>query len=83
MFTKVINTKIGLPLVKKFLSGYNSTIFAYGQTGTGKTHTIIGPLESLFDDKNENFGLIPNILNFLFEKKEEAINIIKESTKEK
>ena len=75
--------EIGLPLVKKFLSGYNSTIFAYGQTGTGKTHTIIGPLESLFDDKNENFGLIPNILNFLFEQKEEAKKIIKESSKEK
>ena len=80
---KKIFNEIGLPLVKKFLAGYNSTIFAYGQTGAGKTHTIIGPLESLFDDKNENFGLIPNILNFLFEKKEEAINIIKESTKEK
>ena len=80
---KTIFQEIGLPLVKKFLSGYNSTIFAYGQTGTGKTHTIIGPLESLFDDKNENFGLIPNILNFLFEQKEEAKKIIKESTKEK
>ena len=80
---KTIFQEIGLPLVKKFLSGYNSTIFAYGQTGTGKTHTIIGPLESLFDDKNENFGLIPNVLNFLFEQKEEAKNIIKESSKEK
>ena len=80
---KTIFEEIGLPLVKKFLSGYNSTIFAYGQTGTGKTHTIIGPLESLFDDKNENFGLIPNILNFLFEQKEEAKKIIKESSKEK
>ena len=80
---KTIFQEIGLPLVEKFLSGYNSTIFAYGQTGTGKTHTIIGPLESLFDDKNENFGLIPNILSFLFEQKEEAKKIIKESTKEK
>ena len=66
---KTIFNEIGLPLVKKFLSGYNSTIFAYGQTGTGKTHTIIGPLESLFDDSNDNFGLIPNILNYLFNNK--------------
>ena len=80
---KTIFNEIGLPLVKKFLSGYNSTIFAYGQTGTGKTHTIIGPLESLFDDNNDNFGLIPNILNFLFNNKEEATNIIRESSKEK
>ena len=80
---KTIFTEIGLPLVKKFLSGYNSTIFAYGQTGTGKTHTIIGPLESLFDDNNDNFGLIPNILNFLFNNKQEATNIIRESSKQK
>ena len=80
---KTIFEEIGLPLVKKFLSGYNSTIFAYGQTGTGKTHTIIGPLESLFDDNNDNFGLIPNILNFLFNNKEEATNIIRSSSKEK
>ncbi len=80
---KTIFQEIGLPLVKKFLSGYNSTIFAYGQTGTGKTHTIIGPLESLFDDNNDNFGLIPNILNFLFNNKEEATNIIRSSSKEK
>jgi DNA replication protein DnaC len=25
-----------------FLNGYNCTIFAYGQTGTGKTHTMFG-----------------------------------------
>ena len=80
---ETIFKEIGLPLLKKFLSGYNSTIFAYGQTGTGKTHTIIGPLESLFDDKNENFGLVPNILNFKIKKKEEAKKIIIESSKEK
>ena len=80
---KTIFTEVGLPLVKKFLSGYNSTIFAYGQTGTGKTHTIIGPLESLFEDNNDNFGLIPNILNFLFNNKQEATNIIRESSKQK
>ncbi|RHY10009.1 hypothetical protein DYB36_000055 [Aphanomyces astaci] len=30
------------PLVADVLEGYNATIFAYGQTGTGKTHTILG-----------------------------------------
>lgn len=24
------------------MQGYNGTIFAYGQTGCGKTHTMIG-----------------------------------------
>ena len=28
--------------INSFLSGMNSTIFAYGQTGAGKTYTMIG-----------------------------------------
>ena len=27
-------------IVKDVLSGYNGTIFAYGQTSSGKTHTM-------------------------------------------
>lgn len=30
------------PLIEEVLAGYNCTVFAYGQTGTGKTHTMIG-----------------------------------------
>ena len=30
------------PLIKEVLAGYNCTVFAYGQTGTGKTHTMVG-----------------------------------------
>ena len=33
------------PLIYKALNGYNCTIFAYGQTGTGKTHTMQGSME--------------------------------------
>lgn len=29
-------------IVGKFIEGYNGTIFAYGQTGCGKTYTIEG-----------------------------------------
>lgn len=29
-------------IVKQFLEGYNATIFAYGETGAGKTYTIQG-----------------------------------------
>lgn len=29
-------------LVENVLDGYNGTIFAYGQTGCGKTHTMMG-----------------------------------------
>lgn len=38
------------PLITEVLQGYNCTVFAYGQTGTGKTHTIIGKLDSFSGD---------------------------------
>ncbi|CAN0082747.1 unnamed protein product, partial [Hapterophycus canaliculatus] len=31
------------PIVVSVLDGYNACIFAYGQTGTGKTYTMMGP----------------------------------------
>jgi len=30
------------PLVEGVVSGYNATVLAYGSTGSGKTHTIMG-----------------------------------------
>ncbi|OQR84923.1 kinesin-like protein [Achlya hypogyna] len=33
-------------LVADVVHGFNATIFAYGQTGTGKTHTILGMTEA-------------------------------------
>jgi len=33
----------GKPIVDAVMEGYNGTIFAYGQTGTGKTFTMVGP----------------------------------------
>jgi len=30
------------PVCENVIQGYNGTIFAYGQTGTGKTFTITG-----------------------------------------
>lgn len=32
-------------IIKNVLEGYNGTIFAYGQTGTGKTYTMTGQPE--------------------------------------
>lgn len=31
-----------LPSLAGILEGYNATVFAYGITGSGKTHTIFG-----------------------------------------
>ena len=49
------------PLVESVMTGYNGTIFAYGQTGCGKTHTMIG----LKGDKAER-GIIPNAFDHIF-----------------
>ena len=46
--------------VQSVLQGYNATVLAYGQTGTGKTHTMEG-----YDDE-ELRGLIPRAVSDLF-----------------
>ncbi|KAJ1640009.1 P-loop containing nucleoside triphosphate hydrolase protein [Pavlovales sp. CCMP2436] len=33
---------VGVPITEACVAGYNTTIFAYGQTGAGKTYTIVG-----------------------------------------
>lgn len=48
-------------LVASTLQGYNSTIFAYGQTGTGKTYTMEG-IDSL-----EHQGIIPRAVTDIFD----------------
>jgi len=35
--------RCGLPLVEAVLEGTNACMFAFGQTGAGKTHTMLGP----------------------------------------
>jgi kinesin family protein 5 len=47
-------------IVKDVLSGYNGTIFAYGQTSSGKTHTM----EGIIDDPNMQ-GIIPRYVILL------------------
>ena len=34
--------RVGAPLIGSILEGFNGTIFAYGQTSSGKTHTMHG-----------------------------------------
>jgi hypothetical protein len=45
--------------VHQVLQGYNCTVFAYGQTGTGKTHTMEGPPDDDFAN-----GIVPVKLIF-------------------
>lgn len=49
-------------ILDNFLDGFNTTIFAYGQTSSGKTHTMMGDL------KNEvNAGLTPRAVRHVFD----------------
>lgn len=41
---------VGEPIVEGLLCGYNSTVLAYGATGSGKTHTILGPTTARASD---------------------------------
>ncbi|KAL2131886.1 hypothetical protein VTI74DRAFT_4471 [Chaetomium olivicolor] len=58
------------PVLDEMLSGYNCTIFAYGQTGTGKTYTMSGDLTESMGMLSDNAGIIPRVLQALFRKLE-------------
>jgi len=50
------------PLVDSVLEGFNGTIFAYGQTGTGKTFTMEG-----IRSQPELRGIIPSSFAHIFD----------------
>ena len=52
-----------VPAVESLISGFNSTIFAYGQTGTGKTYTMEG---FSYDYLSPKKGLIPRAIENIF-----------------
>ncbi|XP_030614132.1 kinesin heavy chain-like isoform X2 [Archocentrus centrarchus] len=49
-------------IVRDVLGGYNGTIFAYGQTSSGKTHTMEGNLHD-----PHQMGIIPRISRDIFD----------------
>jgi len=52
---------MGKPVVEWAIGGFNSCVLAYGQTGAGKSFTMMGT------DNPAEFGLIPRICFGLFE----------------
>lgn len=48
-------------IVESVLEGFNGTIFAYGQTSSGKTHTMQGII-----DNPEKEGIIPRMIRHMF-----------------
>ena len=53
--------QVAFPIVDSIFQGYNGTVFAYGQTGCGKTFTMMG----IVDDPNLR-GIIPNAFSHIF-----------------
>lgn len=53
---KEIYQNCAFSIVEKVFEGYNGTIFAYGQTGCGKTFTMIGD-----ESNSELMGIIPRV----------------------
>ncbi|KAA6361704.1 MAG: hypothetical protein EZS28_042769, partial [Streblomastix strix] len=64
--TEVFTTIVD-PIIQEALNGFNCTVFAYGQTSTGKTYTIHGnrnapgmivlSLRKIFNHLNNNNGI--------------------------
>ncbi|KAF2148798.1 kinesin heavy chain [Myriangium duriaei CBS 260.36] len=55
------------PILDEVLGGFNCTIFAYGQTGTGKTYTMSGDITDQ-QPLPEAAGIIPRVLYALFDR---------------
>ncbi|RNF05562.1 putative kinesin [Trypanosoma rangeli] len=59
---------VGYKMLRHLQKGYNATILCYGQSGSGKTHSMIGPAGGVPErlQKVEDFGLMPRMLEGLF-----------------
>ncbi|KAF8163321.1 P-loop containing nucleoside triphosphate hydrolase protein [Crassisporium funariophilum] len=63
----MIYHEVVAPMLKEVLLGYNCTLFAYGQTGTGKTYTMQGDVRPTpMGNPSANAGIIPRVLFRLF-----------------
>ncbi|KAJ1922704.1 hypothetical protein IWQ60_006352 [Tieghemiomyces parasiticus] len=57
-----------VPLLDKFVDGYNVTILAYGQTSSGKTYTMgTGLGEGYGPQQPDTQGIIPRAIHTLFQ----------------
>ncbi|OIW20314.1 hypothetical protein TanjilG_08288 [Lupinus angustifolius] len=54
------------PIVHEVLDGFNCTVFAYGQTGTGKTYTMEGGMRNKGGDLPAEAGVIPRAVRQIF-----------------
>lgn len=56
-------------LMDRALEGYNVSCLAYGQTGAGKTYTMLGPPRDRADVPGASEdGIVPRAITYLFER---------------
>ncbi|XP_078615486.1 osmotic avoidance abnormal protein 3-like isoform X3 [Branchiostoma floridae x Branchiostoma japonicum] len=60
--TEKIYDDVAYPLVESVVEGYNGTVFAYGQTGCGKSFTMQG-----IEEPPTQRGIIPRAFEHIFE----------------
>ena len=77
-FDKIYSTKaeqaeifefVGKPIVEDVLTGYNGTVIAYGQTGAGKSYTMMGL--DIYNPLTQ--GVIPRAIHLIFESVQQAV----------
>jgi len=56
--------QVAKPVIDGLIDGYNGTIFAYGQTSSGKTYTMEGP--DLIESEDD-LGIVPRMMRYLFD----------------
>ncbi|XP_067424353.1 centromere-associated protein E [Emydura macquarii macquarii] len=56
--TQQVYEGVAVPIIKSAVKGYNGTIFAYGQTASGKTYTMMG--------SDKSVGIIPKAIQDIF-----------------
>lgn len=64
---ELIYEQAGRPVVECVLAGFHGTIFAYGQTGTGKTWSTSGPPGAKSTDVPDCRGVIPRACEAIFD----------------
>tara|TARA_B110000208_G_C11793542_1_gene438583 strand:+ start:469 stop:4407 length:3939 start_codon:yes stop_codon:yes gene_type:complete len=61
---------VAMDMEDDVLEGYNCVLFAYGQTGTGKTHTMEGDISSDGPALSQGAGIVPRTACSIFAKLE-------------
>ena len=57
-----------LPILEATISGYNGCIITYGQSKSGKTHTLTGATKNIEGmGRLQSPGIIPRTFHYLFE----------------